>query len=84
MVQLLECPPVLNRLGSGRSDGPVGTGREQGRIFAAKFKEKIRAEWLALFEGTDACVAPVLDLKEAYEHPHIKSRRTYIDVAGAM
>lgn len=53
-------------------------------VFAAKFKTRTREEWTALLEGTDACFAPVLDLKEAYEHPHLKSRGTFIEVDGVM
>jgi alpha-methylacyl-CoA racemase len=34
-------------------------------VLAATFREKTRAEWCALLEGTDACVAPVLSLSEA-------------------
>jgi len=52
--------------------------------FAAKFKTKSQAEWTRLLEGTDVCFAPVLDLEEAYQHPHLKARQTYIDVAGVM
>lgn len=52
------------------------------KILAAKFKEKTRTEWMALLEGTDACAAPVLNLEEAYEHPHIKARKTFIEVDG--
>ncbi len=52
------------------------------RVLAAKFKTKTRAEWTALLEGTDVCFAPVLDLQEAYEHPHLKARKTFIDIAG--
>ncbi|TSB12031.1 CoA transferase, partial [Streptomyces benahoarensis] len=32
---------------------------------AARFQERTRAEWTAVFEGTNACVAPVLSLREA-------------------
>jgi crotonobetainyl-CoA:carnitine CoA-transferase CaiB-like acyl-CoA transferase len=53
-------------------------------ILAARFRTKPRDEWMAMFEGTDACVSPVLDLKEAYEHPHMKERGTFIEVAGVM
>ena len=53
-------------------------------VLAAVFRSKTRAEWTALLEGTDACFAPVLDLDEAYEHPHLKARGTYVDVAGVM
>lgn len=53
-------------------------------ILAARFRTKPRDEWMALFEGTDACVSPVLDLKEAYEHQHMKERGIFIEVAGVM
>ena len=43
--------------------------------FAAIFKTKTRDEWTAVFEGTDACVAPVLSPWEAHEHPHNVARR---------
>ena len=33
-----------------------------------------RDEWCALLEGSDACVAPVLDLDEAIAHPHLRAR----------
>ena len=37
-----------------------------------------------MLEGTDVCFAPVLDLEEAYEHPHLKARKTFVEVAGVM
>ncbi len=81
-VQLLECLG-LNPTDLG-DQMDQRNWRENKAIFTSKFKERTRAEWLALFESSDACVAPVLDLKEAYEHPHIKARGTYINVAGVM
>jgi alpha-methylacyl-CoA racemase len=42
--------------------------------FAELFAGKTRAEWCAIFDGTDACVAPVLGLGEAHEHPHNQAR----------
>ena len=33
-----------------------------------------RDEWLALFDGEDVCVAPVLALGEAVDHPHVRER----------
>jgi alpha-methylacyl-CoA racemase len=44
------------------------------RRLAARFAERERDEWAATFEGTDACVAPVLSLEESAEHPHIAAR----------
>jgi alpha-methylacyl-CoA racemase len=43
--------------------------------FAAIFRTRTRDEWMAVFEGTDACVAPVLDLEEVAFHPHTRERR---------
>ncbi|MYV58131.1 CaiB/BaiF CoA-transferase family protein [Streptomyces sp. SID3212] len=49
---------------------------------AARFKERTRAEWTAVFEGTDACVTPVLTLREAPAHPHLATRATFTEHAG--
>ncbi|MFF5806279.1 MULTISPECIES: CaiB/BaiF CoA-transferase family protein [unclassified Streptomyces] len=49
---------------------------------AARFKARTRAEWTAVFEGTDACVAPVLSLREAPQHPHLAARGTFTDFGG--
>lgn len=46
------------------------------------FATRTRAEWTAVFEGTDACVAPVLSLSEAATHPHLAARGTFIEVGG--
>lgn len=42
--------------------------------YAAVFAAKTRAEWTDIFEGTDACVGPVLSWSEAPDHPHMKAR----------
>ncbi|WP_369393509.1 CaiB/BaiF CoA transferase family protein [Streptomyces sp. CG1] len=49
---------------------------------AARFKSRTRDEWTAVFEGTDACVAPVLSLREAPHHPHLAARGTFTEHAG--
>ena len=43
-----------------------------------------REEWVDRFAGSDACVAPVLTLGEAPEHPHNRSRRTFVDLDGVV
>ena len=50
--------------------------------FAEVFKTKTRGQWTAVFEGKDACVAPVLNLNEVAEHPHNKERGIIIDIDG--
>ena len=52
--------------------------------FAGLFKTKTRDQWCALMEGTDACFAPVLSLAEAADHPHMKSRQTFVEVDGVV
>ncbi|MGW7203637.1 CaiB/BaiF CoA transferase family protein [Streptomyces sp. NPDC054837] len=49
---------------------------------AARFKSRTRDEWTAAFDGTDACVAPVLSLREAPHHPHLAARGTFTDHGG--
>jgi alpha-methylacyl-CoA racemase len=44
---------------------------------AAIFRTRSRAEWTAVFEGSDACVAPVLSLAEAPAHPHHLARASF-------
>ncbi len=49
------------------------------------FLSRPRAYWCELLEGTDACVAPILDLDEAPEHPHNQARGTFVvDHNGAQ
>ena len=49
---------------------------------ADTLRQKTRAEWQSLLEGTDVCFAPVLSLTEAADHPHNKSRGLFVDVNG--
>ncbi|MGK2911170.1 MAG: CaiB/BaiF CoA transferase family protein [Sphingobium sp.] len=41
-----------------------------------------RDELCALFEGTDACVTPVLSMTESLAHPHNIARKTFITLNG--
>lgn len=52
------------------------------RLLTETFLGRTLAEWTALFDGTDACVAPVLTMGEAPEHPHVASRGTFVEHAG--
>jgi alpha-methylacyl-CoA racemase len=51
---------------------------------AACFRTRTRDEWCARLEGTDVCFAPVLDPAEAPEHPHLRERGTFTEVAGIV
>ena len=58
---------------------PPSASRE---AIAAVIATRSRDDWAAHFAGTDACVAPVLDLGEAPVHPHNIARRTFLDLDG--
>jgi alpha-methylacyl-CoA racemase len=50
--------------------------------FAAVFRTRSRDEWAKVFLPSDACVAPVLSLKEAYEHPFNTEREVFLERGG--
>ncbi|MFJ2955191.1 CaiB/BaiF CoA transferase family protein [Streptomyces sp. NPDC087270] len=51
---------------------------------AARFRTRTREQWAGVFDGTDACVAPVLPLGEAHHHPHIAARGTLAAYEGVV
>jgi alpha-methylacyl-CoA racemase len=67
-MELRDMPPQHDR-----SQWP-----EMRRRFAAAFRAKTRDEWCRVFEGSDACFAPVLGWREAREHPHARARESYL------
>ncbi|WP_321334952.1 CaiB/BaiF CoA-transferase family protein [Breoghania sp.] len=48
------------------------------------FLTRDRDDWIAAFEGLDACVAPVLGMGEVMAHPHNAARRIFIEKAGVV
>ena len=50
--------------------------------FTKIFAQRTRDEWAAAFEGTDACVAPVLSAAEVAAHPHNAARGVFADIGG--
>ncbi|MEV4257876.1 CaiB/BaiF CoA-transferase family protein, partial [Spirillospora sp. NPDC049652] len=50
--------------------------------FAAAFKERTRDEWAEIFLPSDACVAPVLSMTEAAEHPYNTARDVFVERDG--
>ena len=47
---------------------------EQHAMLEAKFANKTRDDWAKIFDGTDACVTPVLTYEEAPDHPQNAAR----------
>jgi alpha-methylacyl-CoA racemase len=42
------------------------------------------SEWLAMFEGSDACVGPANTLQEAWTDPHLAARQTFVEAFGVV
>lgn len=51
-------------------------------LFTTTFLSKTQAEWCEIFDGTDACVAPIVPLTEAFEHPHMAAREVFVEHHG--
>jgi alpha-methylacyl-CoA racemase len=51
-------------------------------ILQTTFKTRTRDEWCRVFEGSDACFAPVLSFSEAREHAHSRARAAFVELAG--
>ncbi len=62
-------------------DDPANWGELRKR-FGEVFAGRTRQEWTEVFDGTDACVSPVLSMTEAAEHPHVRARGTIADSGG--
>ncbi|NXA12100.1 AMACR racemase, partial [Sapayoa aenigma] len=51
---------------------------EMKKKFASIFAQKTQAEWCRVFDGTDACVTPVLSFDDVASHQHNKQRCSFI------
>jgi len=58
--------------------------QEMKARFAEVFRSKTRDEWTSVFEGKDACVAPVLDLDEVQHHSHNRDRDLLVTLDGVL
>jgi alpha-methylacyl-CoA racemase len=84
-VAALEPPfyqQLVEGLGLAAAGLPPQWAQEQWpalrAAFAAAFLTRTRDEWAAIFEGTDACVAPVLSMTEAPAGAHLAARGTFL------
>jgi alpha-methylacyl-CoA racemase len=77
---------LLQRMGLADTALPAQYERarwpELRRCFAQVFAAKTRDEWCGIFDGSDACFAPVLTFSEAKDHPHQVARRGHVTIGG--
>lgn len=52
--------------------------------FGRVIRSRPLVEWIDVYDGIDACVAPVLGFSEVVEHPHIAARGTWVDRDGVV
>ena len=82
---------ALMRQGLGIADDPLFDAQfdralwpEQKARLADIFRTRTRDAWCAVFDASDACVAPVLAWDEAVGHPHNAARGTFVSVDGVV
>lgn len=51
---------------------------ELRRIFTERFASKSQEDWSQVFDGTDACVTPVLSFQQVSSHPHNQERNSFL------
>ncbi|AHH17624.1 fatty acid-CoA racemase [Nocardia nova SH22a] len=78
----------LSRLGADTSTWPGQDDRGDWprlrELIAAAVATRTRAEWAGIYEGTDACVTPVLTFDEAADDPHNAGRAMFHRVDGVL
>src|SRR5262249_43752999 len=79
---------LIERLGLGDQSLPKQHDRkgwpQLREAFTKAIGARTRAEWEGTFEGSDACVGPVLALSEVEGHRHNKARGTFITHDGVL
>ena len=70
----------LNEMFDGQQDKCEWSTRKEK--LSVLIKTQTQSKWCELLEGTDVCFAPVLNFKEAINHPHNKARETFVEIEG--
>lgn len=77
---------LLDRIGAPRAlldrQNDPECWPEDARMLERIFAAKPSGEWVASLAGIDCCVAPVVPLDQAPEHPHLKARGVYDQIDG--
>ncbi len=79
---------LLEKLGLPKdlraSQNDTATWPDVAAQFADIFAGNTRDEWAVIFEGSDACVAPVLSFSEVRDHPHMAARASLVAPDGVL
>lgn len=53
-------------------------------VIATAFASRTQRQWTEVFDGTDACVSPVVSILDAAHHPHMKTRGSVVLENGVV
>ncbi len=57
---------------------------EMREMFSDAFRERTQAQWVEVFAGSDACVAPVRSMTAAPTDPHLEARGSFVEIDGVV
>ncbi len=77
LLRILDIPEPPDR------DDPTRWDAVRAQL-AAAFRRRTQAEWAAAFDGTDACVSPIVSLREAVDQPQVAARGSLRVVDGQI
>jgi alpha-methylacyl-CoA racemase len=79
---------LIRGLGFAADELPPQNDKSQWPAMKEKFARRVREksfdDWLAIFDGTDACVAPVRRFEDALTDPHNVARNAFVRVDGIV
>jgi crotonobetainyl-CoA:carnitine CoA-transferase CaiB-like acyl-CoA transferase len=65
------------------AERPAGEQGELIAILRSIFASRSRDQWVAWFADKDVAFSPVLDFREALDHPHVAERGLWIEAEGS-
>jgi crotonobetainyl-CoA:carnitine CoA-transferase CaiB-like acyl-CoA transferase len=71
----IEQPEFISRL-----EAPIDEQDQMKTKIESIIKGKNLAQWMEIFEGVDACVAPLHNLEEMTQDPQVRHRNMIVDV----
>jgi alpha-methylacyl-CoA racemase len=80
-AELVERLGIADEVPDRHDFNRLGELRE---ILTKTFASRTQAEWAEVFDGSDACCAPVLPMTEAAQHPHMAARGVYVERGGHL
>ena len=78
LLTALDRPDLIEH-----AERPAGQQDELIAFLRATFLTRTRDDWVAWFADKDVAFSPVLDFREAFDHPHVAERGLLVEADGA-